>query len=87
MKKAAIDEKPSPELQERSRIARFNHMLGVKVAMARDIAGLSQDELAKMVGVSRVQITNIENGISGTPVHRLVEIARALGVKPARLLP
>lgn len=49
--------------------------------------GLSQDALAKRVGLSRTSVTNIEKGRQQIPLHALYSFADALGVEPTALLP
>ena len=44
-------------------------------------AGLSQEAMAKKLGVSRVQISRIERGISSTPVETIVAWHRACGYR------
>ncbi|OGA48892.1 MAG: hypothetical protein A3F74_27705 [Betaproteobacteria bacterium RIFCSPLOWO2_12_FULL_62_58] len=53
----------------------------------RDDLGLSQEALAKRVGLSRTSITNIEKGRQQIPLHALYTFADALGVDPTSLLP
>lgn len=48
---------------------------------------LSQEQLAKRVGLSRTSITNIEKGRQQIPLHMLYLLADALGVDPISLLP
>lgn len=48
---------------------------------------LSQEELAKRVGLSRTSITNIEKGRQQVPLHMLLSFADALGMEPSKLLP
>jgi len=66
---------------------RIMKIVGDRIAMARDVAGLTQYDLSKLAGVTRVQICNIELGRSDLPVSRLVRVARACNIKPGRLLP
>jgi transcriptional regulator with XRE-family HTH domain len=61
--------------------------IGARICMAREIAGLSQLELAERIGIGRTQITNIEAGRSDTGATMIIQIARAIGIKPGRLLP
>ncbi len=49
-------------------------------------AGLSQVELAAMVGMSQSDISRIENGRTAT-VNQLLTFAKALNVRPVTLLP
>lgn len=48
---------------------------------------MSQQVLAKEVGLSRVSIVNIENGRHRIQVHLLFDLARALKVQPQELVP
>lgn len=61
--------------------------LGYRVKIAREVCGLSQTELGKKAGLSRVSITNLEGGRQRSPLTIIYRIAVALGMKPARLLP
>lgn len=54
-------------------------MLGQRIARARDAVGMTQDGLAKSVGIDRSAISRLENGERKLNVPELVEIASALG--------
>jgi transcriptional regulator with XRE-family HTH domain len=47
---------------------------------------LSQDALARKVGVSREYIARLETGKHDPPLSTLEKLAKALGVKVGRLL-
>lgn len=51
---------------------------GQRMWAARNIAGLTQAELARHVGLSRASISNIEKGHQGVTVPALPVLARAL---------
>src|SRR5262245_59867222 len=51
------------------------------------LAGMTQDQLAVRVGLSRTSITNIEQGRQHVSLHQLYSIAEALQVSPEVLLP
>jgi transcriptional regulator with XRE-family HTH domain len=55
--------------------------------MARERAGLTQEDLAREVGLTRTSITNIERGRQKLLIHALFAIAQALGVPAVSLLP
>ncbi len=57
--------------------------LGRKIRQARERQGerLSQDALAKQLGISRASIVNIEAGRQRTPLHLLWQIAELLGTE------
>ena len=67
-------------------IENFNEQLGLRIRAARE-GKLTQATLAATVGLSRTAITNIECGRQRLLVDQLVDIAGALGVPPAELLP
>jgi transcriptional regulator with XRE-family HTH domain len=48
---------------------------------------MTQEALAKKVSLTRTSIINIEKGRQQILLHNLVDIARALQVSPAELIP
>ena len=59
----------------------------VRLKDTREARGLTQVELAKLSGVGRPTISNIENGkTSGIDFHVLEKLANALGVNAAVLI-
>jgi transcriptional regulator with XRE-family HTH domain len=60
---------------------------GRELRRVRRDKGLTQAELATRVGLGRTSIVNIEAGLQRIHLHTLVELARALEVSPATLLP
>ena len=60
---------------------------GRQLRARRRQAQLTQEQLANRVGLSRTSITNIEKGAQHIPLHLLFQLAGALGVGPADLLP
>lgn len=58
-----------------------------RFAAARKASGMTFEELAKSIGSSRQQVAKYESGEQGMTVIRMIEIAEALGVDPATLLP
>lgn len=69
-------------------------MPNMTLAEARDLAGLTQSELARRVGVSRSTIYELESGRNGRPawelVSRIVAALRDAGLKgiaPEQLFP
>lgn len=65
----------------------FYSAVGRLIRGARDEARLTQDTLASRVGLTRTSVTNIEKGRQKLLLHTFFEIANALGVAPAALLP
>lgn len=61
--------------------------LGRLVRAQRESASVTQGELARLVGMTRTSISNIESGRQKLQIHTLYDIARALKVPPEALLP
>lgn len=61
--------------------------VGRRVREARDERGLTQEALATLVSLTRTSITNIEKGRQKLLAHTLMDLAAALKVAPATLLP
>jgi transcriptional regulator with XRE-family HTH domain len=64
----------------------FNEELGRRIRAARE-GKLTQATLGSRVRLSRTTVTNIECGRQRLLVDQLVEIAAAIGIPPAELLP
>lgn len=61
--------------------------IGQAVAHYRTRSGLSQAALAAAIGLTRTSISNIEKGRQKMLVHTLLEIANALSISSADLIP
>jgi transcriptional regulator with XRE-family HTH domain len=57
----------------------------MRVAQIRKAKGLSQSELASMIGVEQPTISRIEKGSDGVTLRLLNQVAEALGVETASL--
>jgi transcriptional regulator with XRE-family HTH domain len=57
-----------------------------KLGELRKAAGLTQQQLADILGVNRTVVTNWEIGISKTPAKYLLALAEALGCTVEDLL-
>ena len=57
------------------------------IKAARLEAGMSQEQLAALVGLSRASIANAEKGWQRLPLHVLYDVAISTGVEVADLLP
>jgi len=60
--------------------------LGKKIAEARRRSRITQQELGRLVGLSRTSVTNIEKGRQPVLVHMLVRISEALNINAVTLL-
>ena len=63
-----------------TKITEFDIRLGRKVKLMRQMRRVSQDALAKSLGITFQQIQKYERGKNRIAVSRLVEIARVLRV-------
>ena len=61
--------------------------LGENIANARAKQNLSQEQLSKMVHLSRTSIVNLEMGNQRCPLDTLYDIASCLGVSIQEILP
>jgi len=68
-------------------VENFYREVGHKIKVQREQFGLTQEALASQVSLTRTSITNIEKGRQKFLLHTLIDIATALGVAPASLLP
>ena len=64
----------------------FYEAVGRRIRETRQ-GKITQDALASLVSLTRTSIVNIEQGRQQIFLHTLVEIARALQVSPATLIP
>lgn len=60
--------------------------VGLLIRQIRETLGLSQDDLAKRVGLKRVSVTNIEIGRQRLLLDGVERYATALGTTPKHLL-
>ena len=65
----------------------FNRNVGKKIRLKRVERGLSQESLAKGVGLKRPSMSNIEKGRQNLLLHTFCDIADALGTDANLLLP
>ncbi len=60
--------------------------LGARVRLLRETLGLTQDDLAVRVGLTRASIANIEIGRQRFLLDGVEDFARSLGTTPKHLL-
>lgn len=65
----------------------INTRFGQLLSRRRKKAGVSQEKLAKILGLTRTSVTNIESGRQPIQLHTLYAIADAIGVNPTDLMP
>lgn len=66
---------------------RLYDLVGERVRRAREAKKMSQAELARRLGLSRVSVVNIENGRQRPPLHVVWDAAEVLGMEPRQLIP
>jgi transcriptional regulator with XRE-family HTH domain len=65
----------------------INERFGQLLARWRKRAGISQEKLGEVLGLTRTSVTNIERGRQPIQLHTLYAIADALGIEPTDLMP
>jgi|SRR5579883_6448 len=76
-----------PNMRDGAELNEFYRQLGEGIRRARKQRKLSQDALAKLVGLTRTSLTNIESGRQHPPLHTFCDIVEQLKVEFADLLP
>ena len=61
--------------------------VGRKLRQTRETQGLSQERLAKQLGISRASVVNIEAGRQRAPLHLLWQLSETLGTDLSLLIP
>jgi transcriptional regulator with XRE-family HTH domain len=67
--------------------AGFYKGIGERVRAKRLRQNVTQEGLAKLVGLTRTSLTNIEKGRQKILLHTFADLAAALQVEPSDLLP
>ncbi len=70
----------NPAYSERHRL------LGINIAYYRNIKGLTQAQMADILGVEQSHVSRMERAAIGISLERLYQIADALDVEPFLLL-
>jgi transcriptional regulator with XRE-family HTH domain len=65
--------------------AEYRTRIGQHIRMWRDLKGIKQNELAGKIGITPAALSQIENDIAQLTLHRMEDIADALGLKPEQL--
>jgi transcriptional regulator with XRE-family HTH domain len=60
--------------------------IGADLRDLRNQRGLTQQQVAKTIGLTRSSIANIERGMQHLPLHNWVAICQALGADPADVI-
>lgn len=63
------------------RVAALSKEIGRRVRAARERTDISQESLAKLIGMSRTNYARIEHGRTNVTIDSLVRIAEGLGLE------
>lgn len=63
------------------------HYIGQQLKARRAALGLTQQQVARLIGVERTSITNIESGRQKLPLHLLYQLCAELEVNVHEVLP
>lgn len=65
----------------------FVRAFGLRVRELREDRGLSQEDLADAAALHRTHVSLVERGRRSVRLDTIEQLARALGVQPAELMP
>lgn len=65
----------------------FNAAIGARIRAAREMAGLTQAQLATRIDMTRSSVANLEAGRQGVPIARLASLGRVLDLDLTGLVP
>jgi transcriptional regulator with XRE-family HTH domain len=69
------------------RAAAIRRQFGALLSLARELRGMTQQELARRAGMSQATIAKLEGGTVGAELAVVYTLADVLGVSRVRLLP
>jgi transcriptional regulator with XRE-family HTH domain len=72
---------PAPKVAGRSRAQDVDRYVGARIRERRIMLGLTQQQMAELIGVTYQQAHKYEKGINRVAAGRLYSIAQALGVE------
>ena len=64
----------------------LKYEIGSRIKKYREIRGLTQVQLSKMLGISNSRVSNWEQGINRPDADIIADICRVLNVSPSELL-
>ncbi len=65
----------------------LSSQFGIKLREIRELAGISQDDLALKSGIDRSYVGRIERGEVNVSLEKVYMLAATLGCSPCELLP
>jgi transcriptional regulator with XRE-family HTH domain len=72
---------PAPRVAGRSRPQDIDRHVGARIRERRVMLGLTQQQMAELIGITNQQTHKYEKGINRVAAGQLYSIARALGVE------
>jgi transcriptional regulator with XRE-family HTH domain len=82
-----VYDEPDSEIGNMNDHSAFYRQVGERIRAKRNERGLSQDGLAKAVGLKRPSISNIEKGRQNILLHTFCDIVETLNTNANALLP
>ena len=78
---------PSKEVKTTPPLSKIAYMsIHTRIKSQRAVSGMTQEALAKLLGVNRVSVSQWERGDTSPKGDNLINLAKALGVRPEWLL-
>ena len=77
---------PTPIKHADAAIVRACEQVAHRLAGARADAGLTQEQVAQAIGLSRPSVANFENGRQDLPLSHLLAYIRVTGADPSRII-
>ena len=73
-------------MTEKPKMQIIYRLVAFRIEYNREKAGMTQEKLAKAIGLDRTTVVNIERGRQRILLHTIKDIAVALNIKPVELL-
>lgn len=73
--------------EEKESQAKFYQTIGDEITLRRKKVGISQEDLAWMLSISRVSIVNIEAGKQRSPLHFIISLCTVLKIELSEIIP
>ena len=73
-------------MQKRRKPATLNELFGLNVKLERTRLGVTQEELAALIGTEQPYLSKVERGAVVSSLEFVERVAKALSLKPVDLL-
>lgn len=78
--------KKNVKLIKQAEISPTSRMIAAKVESFRTTLGITQEDLAKRIGMSRVNLVNIEQGRQNLTLVNVEKLCKALNITPKHMM-